>query len=214
MTTSELSWRMIRHPFRGVIVGLLALLGRADAVGAQGTVMPRFDTAAPKSVTDAGFRVVRVPCHPGSPAPGGGTCLPSRFVAIVGKAPKGIGVIRTKAAWNAVKRRFGGDSATAPRDSTIDWSSEMLVLVSYDRGLSEWEEELGFNRAVSRHDTVVVTIGADSIVGTRRGFIDAVAFPLAYAIPRSSLPVRYETLVNDSIVPTVVDWAALARSAP
>jgi hypothetical protein len=159
-------------------------------------------------------RTVRIPCPAGTTAPGGGVCVPYRKVASLDGAPTGIGIIRDRATWDAVERRFHAHASTRRPDTAIDWNTEMLVLVSYGLGLAEMDEDWGFNRAETRGDTVVITLGPDSIVGKREMFVDGIVFPEAIAIPRSSLPVRYEMRVTEGWIPPGVDWRAVADTTP
>jgi hypothetical protein len=161
-------------------------------------------------------RAVRIPCPAGQPSPSGGLCVHVRFVGSLDDAPAGVGMVRDRATWNAVVRRFGRRRRSdVPRDSShIDWAHEMVLLVSYGRGLAELEESWGFNRAETRADTLVITLGPDSLVGKREIFVDGVMFPDALAMPRSTLPVRFEKPVPDGWIPPSVDWGAVADTTP
>jgi hypothetical protein len=157
---------------------------------------------------------VRLPCPAGTRAPGGGTCLSSRVVGTLDAAPLGVGVIRDRATWDAVKRRFHARTTSPPPDSAIDWTHEMLVLLSYGNGLLEMDEDPGFSRAEMRDSVVVISIGPDSILGRREMFIDGIYFPVAIAIPRSSRPVRYERPADAGWIPPAVDWRAVVDTTP
>jgi hypothetical protein len=130
-------------------------------------------------------RAVRIPCPAGQASPGGGWCVHVRFVGSLDGAPAGVGMVRDRATWNAVTRRFGQRRRSdIPRDSSrIDWDHEMVLLLSYGRGLAEFEESWGISRAETRGDTLVITLGPDSLVGTRELFVDGVMFPDAFAVP-------------------------------
>jgi hypothetical protein len=135
----------------------------------------------------------------------------TRVVGYLDEAPAGVGIIRDRATWNAIRRRFRERRSRLPRDSTrIDWSREMVLLLSYGSGLAEIEENWGFNRAEIRTGELVITLGPDSLVGKREIFIDGFMSPTAFAMPRSNLATRYEKNVNDGWIPPIVDWRVIA----
>jgi hypothetical protein len=181
------------------------------------TPAPETITVARGAVTQADFvmhrvsmrRVVRIPCPAGTVAPDGGVCLRAREVGVLERAPMGVGIISDRETWERLKRRFHDTAATGLGDSTIDWTNEMLVVVSYGHGLAELDEGWGFNRAETRDSTLVITLGPDSIVGAREMFVDGIVYPAAFAITRSSLPVRYEMRVHEGWLPPRVDWRAM-----
>lgn len=155
-------------------------------------------------------RVVRIPCPAGATAPDGGTCLSAREIGFTDLAPMGVGLIEDRETWDGIARRFHLHTPTGGGDVAVDWTHEMLVLVSYGYGLAEMDEGWGFTRAETRDSSLVIILGPDSIVGQREMFIDGMVFPRAYAIPRMSRPVRYEMRVNEGWLPPRVDWRTLA----
>jgi hypothetical protein len=151
-------------------------------------------------------RAVRFPCPAGQRAPDGGACLGLRPVGTFCGMPAGIGIIRDEVSWNAVRRRFG-----KPRYARrIDWSTEMILLESFGPGLMELEEDWELNRVAIRSDTLIVTLGPDSLVGQPKIFEDGWIPSTAYAIARSTFAVRYEAPIESTWIPREVDWRRVA----
>jgi Carboxypeptidase regulatory-like domain len=203
-----------RYRFDSLPAGRIALLVRR-----VGYRVPAYEsvTVARGGVTQANLvlvpishrRVVFIPCPAGTTAPDGGTCVSAREIRFTELAPMGVGLIQDRETWDGIVRRFHLQTPTGVGNVVVDWTHEMLVFVSYGRGLAEMDEGWGFNRAETRDSSLIIVLGPDSIVGKREMFIDGILFPRAYAIPRMSRPVRYEMRVSEGWLPPRVDWRSL-----
>ncbi len=122
---------------------------------------------------------------------------------------QGVGVIRDSIVWDNLRRAhplLKGPSA-ASDSSAVDWKREMLVVISY--GGVDAETDPGFNRAELRGGYLVIVLGPDSLLGSKKVFLDAISFPAVVAIPRMALPIHFESRVGDATIPAWVDWSTV-----
>jgi hypothetical protein len=137
-----------------------------------------------------------------------GTCNLMRYVATFREhdIPLGIGVIRDSVAWTSFLSRHATGRNSTIRDDVIDWTHEMLVIVSYGPGTQPLDPGDGINRVERHPDHLTVLLGPDSSSGALNttGWIPATVI----AIKRTTLPVEYRAILPATHVPPTVDWSA------
>jgi hypothetical protein len=136
-----------------------------------------------------------------------GTCNLMRYVATFREhdIPAGIGVIRDSTTWRVfLSHHATGQNATI-RDDVIDWTHEMLVIVSYGPGTQPLDPGDGINRVERHTDRLSVLLGPDSSSGALNttGWIPATVI----AVSRTTLPVEYRAILTTTHVPPTVDWS-------
>jgi hypothetical protein len=136
-----------------------------------------------------------------------GGCSQMRYVATFRQhdIPVGVGVIRDTATWNAFLSRHATGPNAAIRNDVIDWTHEMLVLVSYGSGTQPLDPGDGINRVERHADRLTVLLGPDSSSGAMNttGWVPATVI----AVKRTTLPVEYHAILPTTHVPPTVDWS-------
>lgn len=142
--------------------------------------------------------------HSGNPF---GTCDQMRYVATFRQhdIPLGIGVIRDSTTWKAFLSRHATGQNSNIGDDVIDWTHEMLVIVSYGAGTLPLDPGDGINRVERHADRLTVLLGPDSSSGALNttGWIPATVI----AVKRTTLPVEYRAILPTTHVPPTVDWS-------
>ena len=186
-TDSAGAFRMIDVPVGRQIVhvGHVALAVDVKADTAVEIVLMARNVAAP--------HIVWLGCQPF------GTCGQMRFVATLRdrRIPAGVGVIRDATTWLGFVSRHATGSDTVIRHDVIDWTHEMLVIVSYG----------GINRVESHPDRLTVLLGPDSVSGTPVSVTDWTPATVI-AVKRTTLPVEYHPILPTTHVPPAADWSA------
>jgi len=124
--------------------------------------------------------------------------------------PRGIGVIRSAAAWDRLWAKFGtpGDKG---RSARVDWDRYMVVLISYRSTSLSFIERNRFNRALLWPDSVRIELGPDSIAQRGSPAADFTPRPAAIAIQRSDARVVFRRVIDGGAPDWVVNWEALAN---
>ncbi len=137
------------------------------------------------------------------------TCALLRYVATFKQhtIPAGIGVIRDAATWNGFLARYATGPNESIRRNVIDWSKEMLVVVSYGADTQMLDQGDGINRVERHPDRLTVLLGPDSLNGPSplgaNGWVPATAI----AVPRTTLPIEYRAVLASTHIPPTVDWS-------
>jgi hypothetical protein len=136
-----------------------------------------------------------------------GTCDQMRYVATFRQhdIPAGIGVIRDSTKWSAFLSRHATGENAGIQDDIIDWTHEMLVIVSYGPGNQPLDAGPGINRVERHTDRLTVLLGPDSSSGAYHtmSWIPATVI----AVKRTTLPVEYRAILPTTRVPPTVDWS-------
>jgi hypothetical protein len=136
-----------------------------------------------------------------------GTCHLMRYVATFREhdIPLGIGVIRDSVTWAGFLSRHATGRNAAIGDDIIDWTREMLVIVSYGIGTQPLDPGDGINRVERHPNRLTVLLGPDSSSGplNTTGWVPATVI----AVQRTTLPVEYRAILPTTTVPPVVDWS-------